>query len=287
MIGSLIASYLSMMIQNALILFFSLAVPLFAGAVETPHTVGPNCWNTALIRQGILAVPRFTSAQEFSFLLHENCQKLGSPIRGSLGRMYDDLGEVHAFTWISPVTNFAKFSQADGETPTLMTTAKMLKTYAKKRECANDEVPRPKCLRKIDYWACHHPKAELAEEMQLLRPAEELVHELVFSQKTKFRNGDTCDHPSLAERNRILLELQTELKKLSELNHPHPKYFELWLESLNYQIHESEVVTRYYKCPKERRKFRAVEHLETRRLIGEILSFFQELNKDSSSEPQP
>jgi hypothetical protein len=240
---------------------------------KASHTSGPNCWNGALVQAGVLKNHRFVGPEEFQYLLQKNCRAVSAPSLGSLGRMLDDQGEVHAFIWVDPQTVYAKHSDGtfDSRGYELMSFAEMLRSYAIKKECAMN--PNGKnCQRIIEYYECAQPQVDLAKQMDLLQKTERLLHHLVFSSNTKISFGDDCPSAEYFQRIRTLVSIKNELKVLSQKNIFDESYLDLWLQSVRYQVSESQQNMSHYRCKKISKKKKYFWYKEVKEMIDQLRS---------------
>ncbi len=78
-------------------------------------TLGPNCWNGALVKAGLIHSVRFVSKGEYWFWMNSPyCRKLNSsekPQRGDLGSLFwPDRGHYHSFVFLDSKWVFSKNS---------------------------------------------------------------------------------------------------------------------------------------------------------------------------------
>lgn len=228
---------------------FALAQELDWILTNGSHTPGPNCWNGAMVQAGVLKNHRFIHPLEFQYLLQKNCQSTAEPRSGALGRMWDDRGEVHAFIWVNPRTVYSKHSDGhfDSRGYEFMDMDEMLKSYLFKKECAMNHEGKG-CQRNVDYYQCRSPQGPLALQMQALQKGERLLHSLVFAEFTKMSNGDNCQSAGYLNRNQILADLELELQELSKTQIIEATYLDLWLQSVAYQVAESQQNVSVFRC---------------------------------------
>lgn len=214
----------------------------------TPHISGPNCWNQALMSVSLLETPRFTSDEEFVYLINKSCTQTDSPSYGSLGRMNDQEGEVHAFIWISETEVYAKHSMGAFEQPSFMPTRYMLDTYLLHEECLPTSI-NPACFRQTTYYICGELAPEIKAQQIELRPLDLILNEIVYSLDTISKPRHTCESAFLEKR---FAKLQTFINALEIFKSSgliiEPGYLKTWVVSATEQLYEIKFNTYSETC---------------------------------------
>ena len=227
-----------------------------------PHIAGPNCWNQALMSISLLDTPRFTSAEEFVYLVQAHCEQVPQPSYGSLGRMQDDQGDVHAFIYISESEVFAKNSMGALEQPGYMSFEDMFKTYLVKdiAECSvvntmadqqvsltlvsNSQLARvnaPICMRQISYYNCQSLKPAIQRQMTELQAMNLTLHQIVFNFETMARPRYSCDAAFLTHRFNLVRRLIDQIQTFKTQGLIFDlEYLQTWVISARLQIDEIE-----------------------------------------------
>ncbi len=263
--------------MNKIIFFIFVFVSVVAHAElniqlrALPHSEGPNCWNGALVTVGVLKNFRFLHPNEFKYLVETNCKAVEQPFTGALGRMYDDVGEVHAFVWLSDSLVFAKHSNRSLERYKTMSMEEMLRSYAVKRECAMDPS-KPNCRRLIAYYQCSAPQGDLLRQIQQLEEIEKLVYELVFSPSTRMHLKDKCDSDPYRLKSRLLEQIQQAVVDLSSKPIFDLQYFKYWIESVRMQISDSANSLSHVRCKELSWDEKYRYHTNVKNALDELLT---------------
>lgn len=214
----------------------------------TPHISGPNCWNQALMSVSLLETARFTSDEEFVYLINKSCTQTDSPSYGNLGRMSDQEGDVHAFIWISETEVYAKHSMGAFEQPRFMPIQHMLDTYLLHEECLSTST-NPACFRKITYYHCGELAPEIKAQQLELRPLDLILNDIVYGSDTISKPRHTCESGFLDKR---FTKLQTFIKTLKIFKGTghiiEPEYLKTWVVSAKEQLDEIEFSTYSETC---------------------------------------
>ncbi len=126
---------------------------------------GPNCWNLALVMNGILPALRFTSQKEAAFYFHSPlCHQLAKKDvkqAGDIGaiRSKDDKGEleeVHAFVYVSDQLAYSKNGAWRVASYELMSLKDLLNFYdvPPEEECSNLQQKNKACDTSLTYFRC-------------------------------------------------------------------------------------------------------------------------------------
>jgi hypothetical protein len=214
------------------------------------HIAGPNCWNQALMSVSLLDIPRFTSAEEFVYLVDAHCEQVLEPSLGSLGRMQDDQGDVHAFIYISESEVFAKNSMGAFERPGFMSFESMYQTYLiKDTEDCSAQQNAPHCLRQTLYYNCQNLKPEIQRQQYTLQDLNQTFHRIVYNFETMVRPRYTCDAEFLKQRFVLMQSLVTKIQDFKNQNQIFDlKYLQAWTISARLQIDEIEQSTYSERC---------------------------------------
>jgi hypothetical protein len=212
------------------------------------HISGPNCWNQALISVGLLEINRFTSAEEFKYLLNKHCSLTNTPQVNSLGRMNDKFGEVHAFIWISDTEVFAKNSMGGLELPGFMPLQEMLSTYLFDEDCLKNNTNKDQCKRDISYYNCTPIDLNILAQQNQLQPLELTLHEILYSSETMARPRMNCTSEPVNNRFIKLEKFLSQLRRIKKANLNEFEYFKTWLKSVDLQMDEIESSTYFENC---------------------------------------
>ncbi len=215
---------------------------------SVPHISGPNCWNQALMSVSLLEVPRFTSDEEFVYLLKKHCEQVQNPSYGSLGRMSDKEGEVHAFIWVSESEVYAKNSMGALELPRQMPVQEMLDTYLRHDECIPTST-LPVCFRQTTYYNCKELSPDVRTQQAELKILDSILNRIVYAPETMSRPRHSCDADFIESRFVKIQSLIEEIKtfKLSGLI-TEAEYLKTWVISATEQIDEIEFSTHSEFC---------------------------------------
>lgn len=209
------------------------------------HIEGPNCWNGALYVSQVVDSKKFTSPEEWEYILDNHCQEVDVPSYGDIGRIQDYLGvEVHGFIYIDHESIFAKHGKAIKDGYKFMSFENMLFYYGRTRECRTSNRHDKDCYNRIRYYRC---RSKLQLNLHI-RQISSLFDELVFSNETKYKHRDRCTSESFLQREYILNEILIELKRLKEIAHFLKKADQLLLKSFLVQLSDIEVSNRVFRC---------------------------------------
>jgi hypothetical protein len=217
----------------------------------TSHINGPNCWNAALHVSGVVEEKKFTSPEEWEFILNNYCNEVKVPRYGDIGRISDVTGtEVHGFIHISDQRIFAKHGEATKDGYKYMSYNEMLRFYGRTRNCRMSNDTSPSCYNIIKYYRCES-KVEKNLYVQTLAL---LAEELAFSTTTKYQHRENCNSTSFLEREMIYREMLLEISMAKNVLNFFTRVDYLSLESLLTQIYNTEVSNRIYRCKDRLRK---------------------------------
>lgn len=146
---------------------------------------GPNCWNSALIKAGLLRFPRHVTKPEFWFWMNSRfCRTVPStetPSQGDIGSLFwKRWGNYHSFVYIDSDTVFSKNGPDPAETYRTQRYEEMF--YPKYRQmakaCRGPESlaeNKPECELKVVYHRCASVPDDFYSRYPELRPIEQSI----------------------------------------------------------------------------------------------------------------
>jgi hypothetical protein len=161
------------------------------------HLKGPNCWNGAMYAAGVISHKRFMHPNEWSFYLENYCQKLETPEKGAVGRLYlKDGDEVHGFIHLDESTIFAKHGEDQAHGYKIMSYEEMLDQYGRTRRCRTSNRFEDECFHDLSFYRCD-------SKVNFSKPIIEInraLENLSFSSETKLNYKDDCTSDSFKAR---------------------------------------------------------------------------------------
>ena len=161
---------------------------------------GPNCWNTALVSDKILAAPSFTSPEEMTFWMKSPlCRQLGGgelPRPGDIIAIRNQAGEeVHGFTYLTAELSFSKNYLIAMAPYALQSPEEVYQEFPVAQECRLPGNAAPGCAARSDYFRCstladYLPAAGLPADAEYagtaakVLAAEKALSDLVLRWKT-------------------------------------------------------------------------------------------------------
>ena len=225
------------------------------------HINGPNCWNGALYVSGVVEEKKFTSPEEWKFILGKHCTEVATPKYGDIGRIYQRSGvEVHGFIHLGEKQIFAKHGEAVKDGYQYMSYKEMLKYYGRTKRCRETRDTSELCFNIIKYYSCE-TKTEKNLHVQNLAF---LGEELVSSPLTKYKHKENCESDSFIEREKILDEMLIEIESADKVSTFLTEVDYLSLKSLLTQVSNIELQARIYRCNDRKRKKRLSKEVRNR-----------------------
>jgi hypothetical protein len=161
---------------------------------------GPNCWNTALVSNKILAAPGFTSPEEMAFWMKSPlCRALGGgelPRPGDIIAIRDQAGEeMHGFVYLTSELSFSKNYLTAAAPYALQSPEEVYQEFPVEPACRLPGNPAPGCAARSDYFRCSSladylpssglpADADYAGTAASVMAAEKSVSDLVLRWKT-------------------------------------------------------------------------------------------------------
>ena len=209
---------------------------------KSSHIDGPNCWNTALVLNGLKSGFRFAHPQEWLLSLEENCREVEEPLYGDIGRLYHaQKGEIHGFIHIDEETIFAKHGEDADHGHQFMSYEKMLNQYGRDRNCKIQGDYSTECFHIMKFYRC-----EAKEDLTgLVDQLDIKIEQLLFSSETKWKYKASCEDSIFKKREELLQEMiivLDQIKESGEIVSPHI------YEAIKHQLYNIRVSFRVFKC---------------------------------------
>jgi len=209
---------------------------------KSSHIDGPNCWNTALVLNGLKSGFRFADPQEWLLSLEENCREVEEPLYGDIGRLYHaQKGEVHGFIHIDDETIFAKHGEDADHGHQFMSYEEMLNQYGRDRNCKIQDDYSAECFHIMKFYRCE------AKE-NLTGPLDQLdikLEEFLFSTETKWKYKASCEDPIFKKREELLREMVSILEQIKESGEPVSSHI---YDAIKHQFYNIRVSFQIFKC---------------------------------------
>lgn len=246
----LLTSFLLISVETILAIGFNVSI---ADSLDqtTSHINGPNCWNAALFVSGVVEEKKFSSPEEWKYILKKHCREVETPGYGDIGRITDVNGiEVHGFIHINEEKVFAKHGENKRDGYSYMSYSEMLQFYGRIRRCRTSRDTQASCYNIIKYYKCDSKpsKNHYVQALGLL------AQKLAFSSLTMYRHKDNCSSDSFLEREMIYEEMLKEMDLALGVKRFFNLADKLSLDSLRTQLYNTEVSNRYYRCKDRSRK---------------------------------
>lgn len=221
------------------------------------YTDGPNCWNGAIYAAGVVPSLRMFHPDEWLYHLKNNCFPVAKPSPGDVGRIYSDQAEVHGFIYLGPDEVFAKHGEQTQWGYRLMSTAEMLDSYERSRNCRINRDYSPECYHQMQYYRCEG----ISQEAQLLKPLGKALERLNFDRELRPHYKLNCESTTFLTREEILKDMSAQLGLLELVSE---EYRAVVIESYLEALSRIQVSQRQFRCEDRKRRDRVLKKLRER-----------------------